>query len=209
MRTLNSFGLLGLIALLAGCAVGNQHNYSRGDLTLPVQTSRSIAVAVQDQRSYVISGNKGDDFVGLSRGGFGNPFDVTTASGNALANDFGQAIVEALKSSGVKAQQVQVGPKTGNVVEAVIKAGADRAVLLALIEWKSDTYASTSLQYDLHLRVLDATGKQLATANLQGKDDLGGSAINPPGHAKEAVPPAFRAKLQQLFAKPEIRAALN
>jgi hypothetical protein len=40
-----------------------------------------LAVAVHDERSEVASGDKNPAFVGLLRGGYGNPMDVRTASG--------------------------------------------------------------------------------------------------------------------------------
>lgn len=51
--------------------------------------------------------------------------------------------------------------------------------------------------------------KVLAEKQIQGKDNLGGSAINPPGHAKTAVPAAFTQKLETLLNSPEIQNAFN
>ena len=64
--------------LIAGCAAGNQYDYSGSDLALPITGSGDIGVAVLDVRPYVLNGDKKPDFVGLQRGGFGNPFDVSS-----------------------------------------------------------------------------------------------------------------------------------
>ena len=47
----------------------------------------SVAVASQDQRSYVISGKTKPQVVGVIRGAFGNPLYMTTATRRPLADE--------------------------------------------------------------------------------------------------------------------------
>ncbi|MFN2645769.1 MAG: hypothetical protein ABR570_12310 [Burkholderiales bacterium] len=199
-----------LMLIVAGCAVGNQHVYHEGSAELAPSGGRALAVATQDLRPYVTSGDKAPNFVGLSRGGFGNPFDVTTASGNALAQDFSATIGRSLEAKGYKTTAVSVtGAPPANVKELIAKAGKEGLALVTINEWKSDTMMNTALLYDLTVRVYDANGAQLAENRIGGKEDLGGSAINPPGHAKEAVPVAYRRKLEQLFNNDAVRQSLR
>jgi hypothetical protein len=44
---------------------------------------------------------------------------------------------------------------------------------------------------------------------IKGSDDLKGSFWDPPAHAKEAVPIAFREKIEKLLNSTEIEAALH
>lgn len=196
---------------LGACAVGNKHDYDSGIPQLVVQSSATVAVAVADRRPYTLNKDKTENFVGLSRGGFGNPFDITTVSGNALATDFSKTIISALKSKGIDAREIAVplGQAGASTQQALIALGRDRSLLLLINDWKSDTYMGTALIYDLRLTVFDKAGRVLAEDALIGRDDLGGSAFNPPAHAKEAVPPAFRAKLEQILNNPKIVAALK
>ncbi|MBI3505298.1 MAG: hypothetical protein HY059_10675 [Proteobacteria bacterium] len=195
---------------LGACAVGNQHDYS-GTPQLALQSAASTAVGVQDQRPYVVDKDKAGNFSGLSRGGFGNPFNVTTLSGNTLAADFSTAVVTALKGKGVDTAEVPVPPGQllSQTHQALLNVGRDRSLLIGIREWKSDTYMATVLLYDLNAMVFDKGGRLLAENTLVGHDSLGGSAMNPPGHAKEAVPPAFRATLAKLLNDPKILAALR
>jgi hypothetical protein len=85
--------------LLGGCAVDNSHRYDLGDAEFQVESNKTVAVAVVDTRPYVLSGEKTANFSGLMRGGFGNPFDVTTDSGRALAEDLTISIVRALNAA--------------------------------------------------------------------------------------------------------------
>ena len=196
--------------LAGGCAVGNQHVYHDGTAEIGTNGNTTVAVATQDLRPYVASGEKAPNFVGLSRGGFGNPFNVTTASGNALAQDFSATIARSLEAKGYKATAVRVaGSAPANVKELVAKSGKERLALVTINEWKSDTMMNTALYYDLLLRVYDAGGKQLGENRFGGKDDLGGSAMNPPGHAREAVPLAYRRKLEELFDSEAVRQSLR
>lgn len=190
-----------LLALAAtGCAVGNKHSYTMGpDLSL--EGTRSVAVAAQDARPYVLNKEKTGDFVGLQRGGFGNPFDVSTESGKPLAEDFAAAIAASLSRRGFKATAVGVAPSAAlpDVRALASQAGVERVALVSIHDWKSDTYQNTALAYELVLRVFDANGTELASNRVSGRDNLGGSAFNPPAHAKGAVPTAYRAKLAELF----------
>jgi hypothetical protein len=193
--------LMAMVLALAGCAVGNQHAYTAETPQLSANGARPVAVGTEDARPYVVSRAKPPSFVGLSRGGFGNPFDVTTASGAPLADDFSATIARALQQKGFKSTVVDVG-ELGRKPDAralVSRPPADRLALITINEWKSDTFMQTSLTYEVTLRVYGAEGEQLATNRIAGRDNLGGDAINPPGHAKTAVPPAYRRKLEQLF----------
>ncbi|NJN39894.1 MAG: hypothetical protein HC807_02145 [Gammaproteobacteria bacterium] len=211
MKNLLAFGLLVALTALGGCAVGNKHAYTGANPDIAASGTRIAVVAVRDARSYILSGNKTPDFVGLSRGGFGNPFDILTESGNPLAVDFGVTIAGALQARGFTATPlpgpVPDGP--AGIAAALKKAGAERMAIVIIVEWKSDTYVNTDLIYDLSLRVHDVAGKELGATRLTGRDNLGGDAINPPGHAKTAVPAAYRRIIGQLFSAEPIVASLK
>jgi hypothetical protein len=193
-----------------GCAVGQHHSYRKVDPTLPVSGNVAIAVATHDQRQYIMNGDKQPSFVGLQRSGAGIPYAVTTESGRPLAEDFTEVIHDALEKAGYRPESVLVDDRTSQqeCIQRLAATGAERLVLVTLRDWKSDTYNNTGLHYDLRLDVYDGSGGQLATTELRGKDDLGGSVWNPLGHAKRAVPEAFSRKLEQLFSAPRIREAL-
>lgn len=205
--------LLIVLATIAasGCAVGNKHNYTSDPPMLAVEGARSVAVATQDARPYVVTQEKSPDFAGLSRGGFGNPFDVTTESGRPLAEDFAATIARSLQGRGFKSTAVSVAPSTAlpDVRALAARAGAERVALVLIHEWKSDTYQNTALLYELVLRVFDSSGNELAMNRITGRDNLGGSAWNPPDYAKGAVPAAYRKKLAELFAAETVRNSLR
>ena len=211
MRKANVIWLIILVVFLAGCAFGNKHAYHNIDANIAAAGTTKIAVATHDQRNYVKNGDKQPDFVGLQRGGFGNPFDITTVSGNALAQDFTEAVCRSLASKGFHTTPVIVNfSETSYTVKADLKkTGANRLILITLSEWKSDTYNITALIYNVSLDVFDENGNTIAKNSITGSDDLGGSVMNPPGHAKKVVPAAFKEKIESLLNFGDISEAIE
>lgn len=196
---------------LSGCAVGNKHNYHEAIVNIEVAQGLSIAVAAQDQRPYVLSGSKAPNFVGLQRGGFGNPFDVTTQSRSPLADDIAASVARSLLEGGAQASAVSLASSLSQdqAITALRSSGADRLLLLRFTEWKADTFNNTALLYDLKAYAYDAQGRVIAESEISGRDNLGGSAFNPPGHARSAVPQAFKRKLEALLNSDQIARVLN
>lgn len=201
--------LISLSALiLAACAVGRTASYSETSIAVPAASgSGTIAVAVQDRRSYVLSGNKQEKFVGLMRGGFGNPFDVNTSSGGPLATELRETVSRSLTSKGYKVSGVTVAPQeSGDAVNRkLVETGARRSALLTLTEWKSDSMMNIGINYDATLAIMDERGRQLATTSIKGSDNLGYVGLNP----EPTITAGFAKKLEALFSDPKVTAALR
>ncbi len=147
----------------------------------------------------------------MQRGGFGNPFDVLTASGRPLSSEFTAAVKNALQLNGVKVFALETKPSNASqpaMAELVASAG-DRLLLLTIKEWVGDSQINTEVRYSLNLVVADSSGKTLATKDYIGTRNLGGSQFNPPGYAKEVMPQAFREAIETLLNSPQILAALQ
>lgn len=67
----------------------------------------------------------------------------------------------------------------------------------------------TSLVYDVEIQIFDGSGRVLAAERFEGEDDLGGRHWYPSGHAAEAIGPAVKARIEELFEASTIRAALR
>lgn len=191
MKALRLALILPLLFLLPACAVNNVYDYRSAPVVLPVQGSQSVFVAVEDARPYVLSGKKNPDFIGLRRGGYGNPFNVTTASGEPLASDFEAALTMSLQNAGYT---------------VVSKSAASRRLSVTLREWKSDVYSNLKVLFDVQMDVTNADGEVLASSSIQGEEAAGGGAMME--QHNESVRRAFEAKMSLLFSKPDVRAAL-
>ena len=197
--------------VLSGCAVGNKHVYNDVEVNTSAKTGKSVSVASLDQREYVVSGQSKPELVGMQRGGFGNPFDVLTASGRPLSSEFTAAVKRALERNGVKVLSLDTRPSSAaqQAMTQLVASAGDRLLLLLIKEWIGDSQMNTEVNYDLQLIVADNSGKTLARKAYAGTRGLGGSFANPPAHAKEVMPVAFREAIETLLNSPEILAALQ
>lgn len=204
-------GICILAAALAGCAVGNKIDYRAQSISLNTGEAKTIALGVQDERPYVKSGDKTPQFVGIQRGGFGNPFNVQTESGAPLVEDFKAAISSALTRSGAKVvASTYASSESLDAIKAkLVATPADRHLLITFKEWKTDSLMNTSLHYNITARVLGSGGDEVAEKQLSGKDKISGNVTGTQTNAGSTVPAAFSRKLQALLSDPAIAAALK
>ncbi|MEM6548667.1 MAG: hypothetical protein AAF713_13100 [Pseudomonadota bacterium] len=196
--------------LLGGCAIGNTYDYRAASVGLPATTPETLAIGVADQRDYVLSGKKTIDFIGLQRGGYGNPFDVTTASGKSLAEDFTALLAKSFGASGTRVETVVLAP--GIAPDAAIErfqdTSAGRFLLIEMREWKTDAFAQVTVHWDLTARVFDANGNLLASETVQGVEGTEESGVFQDEKAKIAQREAKR-RFEELLKTSEIASALR
>ncbi len=205
--------LLFLAFPFQGCAVGNVYNLSDVKATLQASPPKnnSVAVATLDKRAVVISKRVPPTYIGMQRGGYGNPFRVNTASGRPLSDDVTKAIGDSLAMRGYQAIPVSASYDLTEqqVKELLMQKKADRAVFVTIKQWESDTYNNIGLTYEIWLMVFGGDQALLAQTSVADKKTIAGSAWNPPKAAKEKVPEAFRAALEALLNDPKVIAALQ
>lgn len=197
------------LLILGGCAVGNSYNYRESDIAIPVSGNSAIGLAVVDSRPYVLDGDKPPSFIGLQRGGFGNPFNVTTESGRPLAEEVQAAIANGLRKRGYEVSELSPASSSSAKVSGAIKSmGLSRNILLTLLEWKTDAMARFALNYDLNLEVLGPDGQQLGTASSRGDKEILGSAGMEKANSNLAQK-ALEEKIASLFRDSSIQAAMQ
>jgi len=200
---------IAISGLLGACAVGNQYDYSTSTPDVSVTSEQTIVASVVDFRPYVLSGNKSPSFVGLQRGGFGNPFDVTTQSGQPLAADVTEALVRALKARGgdAKALTLSQGTSLDNALLRFQTIDGDRYLLVRMREWKTDAMMRLTLHWDLSAAVLDRSGTELARHAISGVEPVGAAGFE--SGNSEAAKQQISRKLSELLNQPDIVAALR
>jgi len=142
-------------------------------ITVPIQGS--LAIAVLDSRPDVVSGERQENFIGLSRSLYGIPYPAHTPSKKPFATELANLAARALKLGGTPPQVVTVSPYSGRqrAIEALKSTSADRLLLIELRDWWSDTLIHTDLNYDLSLTVLNGQGQELGSTSLIGHDSVG------------------------------------
>lgn len=208
MKLFRILGLSLLIVGATGCAVGNQYDYRSAEVSLPLTGDGDVGVAVLENRSYVLSGNKNPNFVGTQRGGFGNPFDVTTGSGQALVSEMSDALEKGLRNSGYTVSKIQVSSSDPSaVISAIAENGKVKNIVLTVTEWKTDIYMNMSLHFNLVLQIVGKDGTTIATNQMQGEEKLSGAGFE--SQNSRLAADAFEIKIGRLFNSPEVIAALK
>lgn len=199
--------MLVIIAILfaSGCGPrGIRYNATLDNLRCSGKSS--VAIAVVDERPYIVSREKDPSYVGTMRGGYGNPFDQFTESREPLAADVLATLSQSLQSKGYNVLPVRTsGTETkAAVMEKFSAMNADRLLLLVLKEWRSDylprayTSERSSLFVKADLVILDKRRRTLASVNLQEEITL------PSGWPEDTVPDVYQKKIRQLLDNPRI-----
>jgi hypothetical protein len=202
-----------LVALvLSGCAAGNKYDYKSVRAPIPKTAGKNtIAVATVDRREYLINAEVADNYVGMTRDGFGIPFRVATKSKAPLATDLSDAVAASLTEAGYQAKAVS-GFSVLNTAAAksrLLSTPANRHILITIKKWESDTLINTELITDFTVEVFDTNGKLLASGNYTATKDLPGNFYEPLFlHARKAILAETSRILALLFSSPKISHAL-
>jgi len=167
MRTLTIF-LLAI--LLSGCAFGHRTSYE-GRSNFKINAEKEIIVAVHDMRPYVQNLNKSPDFTGIMKSLYGIPYNVTTKSGNPLADDFGLMIVKTMEFRNISASQTKIPFSWSfDTVKKEILGKENGALVyyIKMLEWKTETHFRPALHYNLQLQVFDDKGNEIESNQEKG-----------------------------------------
>ena len=161
------------LMLFVGIAVAAPPAPSPLKISLPFEGP--IAIAVLDARPDVVSGERKETFIGLSRSLYGIPYPAHTPSKKPFAQDLANLVMRSMKLGGNQVQSVGTSPYKGRegAIRALQETGAERIVLIEIRDWWSDTLIHTDLHYDLALTVLNSQGQELGSNFMIGHDELG------------------------------------
>lgn len=209
IRAIRNWGLLVAAVVLAACSYAMPYEAT---MVLPEAGNAKLAVATVDERPYVLNGKNPQEYVGIIRGGFGNPFNRDTDDGKPLADDFSASIVNSLAAKGFQVIAINTPPAKSSVaaLEALRQSGAHRLILVELRDWQSDTMINPTVNCDVTLHVYDASGRELASVkDTKNYDMHGGSIFNTPGSSRDKVYRFYEHKIVEWFSDPKIEAALQ
>jgi hypothetical protein len=121
-----------LLIFASMIAIGNRHQYNDIAIDIDYQGHAKIALAVHDQRDWVLNKKKDPDFSGYMRSGVGIPYNIGTKSGQSLASDMTQSIALALEKTGHKVAKVQTShlDNPEEVYKRALECNADRVMII-------------------------------------------------------------------------------
>jgi hypothetical protein len=142
-------------------------------LELTYKSTESIVIGIIDQREDVLSGKRKPDFVGIARGGYGNPFFIGTKSGEPFTKDITALLIRTFTGNGFANKDA--GIIYSDNKEAALKklesVNVKFKLLLIIHEWKTDRKAAfvktwLDVYYDFELLILDELNQVLGTKRL-------------------------------------------
>ena len=180
--------------LLEGCVAGQSIELPYRAEAVGSEQGVGVVVEVEDHRPFILDGDKEPDYIGHYRAGFGNPWDVTTESGDSLADIMRQDLIEELEA---------LGFGTG-------AASPDRSLTVAIKDWNFNAYVNGSFWYKLDVAVADATGEQLALSVVEDEVSIEGSVwTGAKGAMEEEIPRLYGLMLKAIIREnDEIMGAL-
>ena len=192
-----------VVVVMSGCvggvnsAINRTENYAYAWPNIKFQSNHKILVSAIDERAYVLSGKKDLNFVGLMRGGFGNPFDMYTESGAPLSDDLVQAITSGLKNGGLSATENKLKHDLSRqeLIESLKLDTSAKKVLLKFKEWKSDTYSASRFLFELTLEIYDFDGALIVSITEKNINKDNTSSVSPMDSAREALSLIFNNEL--------------
>jgi hypothetical protein len=170
-----------------------------------------VAVAILDERPYILNKDKDPSYVGIARGGYGNPFDMWTESGAPLADDMLSTVTNSLRAGGFVVTPLKTSTTDSlNSVMANFRASsADRLIFMDIKEWYHDylpkafTSERSNLFINVEVKVFDRNQKIIVKNNI--KEELTLAA----GWPMETVPDVYQTKIRQLIDDSRVCRALQ
>lgn len=156
--------------------------------------NQSVSVIVQDKRPYILSGEKGPEYVGFFRGGFGRPYDLGTETLKPLSEELSYCITSGFNAAGFTA---------GN---------AKKIIAIDIIEWITVSgggllsfSAGTEFDYALVIKILDEKNNILVQKEIKGAEDLKCSL----SQINKAIPEGTEKLLSSFLNADDIRIELS
>ncbi|HUK02050.1 MAG TPA: hypothetical protein VLW26_07225 [Steroidobacteraceae bacterium] len=186
---------------------------------MPYSSSGKTALVVIDSRPVLKEEKKPPTYIGRAHSLFGIPTDMQIYPWVALkeekdltlAQELEQRIAESLQAGGANVVRIDAGAHVDAAAakHAAQALDADRILLISLDKWLVDINLNWVGTFDFDwgytVEILDRSGAQLAGFTEAGQDQVKEHASDSP---RNMITAAYRARLEKLFERPEVRAAL-
>ena len=161
-KCLRNINFLLIVFFLSGCVAGQTINMDYADSQQAESKiyQGDILVTVNDDRPYILNGDKDPSYIGHYRAGFGNTWDVKTDSEEPLGKVISRDLQHKLQSLGFR----------------VVSEGANNKVLtISILDWNFDAYMNGKYWIDCVVQVHDNKGNTLATHQVKNNGVIKGS----------------------------------
>ena len=159
---------------LMGCVVGKKVPYEKMKVEINYSGTKSIALAVYDQREMVVDGNRKADFVGYQISGIGVAWPIGTKSGKNFADVIQDAISQSFKKKGYSVLLIPTAYKDNydDIKTRMIQSSGDRLMIIKLKKLQIVMVVATIIDIDVDIEVFDKSGNMLAVKNFQKSETI-------------------------------------
>ena len=175
MKKLSVFVIysISLLALI-GCVVGKKVPYEKMKVEINYSGTKSIALAVYDQREMVVKGNRKPDFVGYQIGGNGIAWPIGTKSGKNFTDVIQEVISQSFKNKGYTVLLIPTSYKENydDIKTRMIQSSSDRLMIIKLKKLQIVMVVATVIDIDVDVEVFDKSGNMLAVNNFKKSEQL-------------------------------------
>ena len=194
MKKLLYFAIYSITLItLFGCVIGKKVPYEKMKVDVNYSGTKSIALAVYDQREMIISGSRKPDFVGYQMSDIGVAWPMGTKSGKNYADVIEEVISQSYKAKGYT---VTLFPTTykesySDIKARLMKSTTDRRMIIKVNKLQIILIVATMMEIDVDIEVFDQSGNVLVTRNFHKNEKIANDLLgtNYPKYA-----PAFLEK---------------
>jgi len=154
---------------LIGCVVGKKVPYEKMKVEINYSGTKSIALAVYDQREMVVDGNRKPDFVGYQLSSIGIAWPIGTKSGKNFTDVVQEVISQSFKNKGYTVLLIPTSYKDNydDIKTRMIQSSSDRLMIIKLKKLQIVMVVATIIDIDVDVEVFDKSGNMLAVKNFQ------------------------------------------
>ncbi|MBN1597443.1 MAG: hypothetical protein JW894_04070 [Bacteroidales bacterium] len=191
--------------------------YRNDEITINVNSDKTYAIAVMDQREVVLDHSQGIDFVGYLRSATWIAYPIGTASKNPFSQDVTYTIAGAIERSGANITRIQtdIDQTQEEVLKKLQESDADVLLLVTVNKWRSDTKSvgakmTTEMTWDLTLNIYDKNGNSSTENNVEGiEGDLKPALSSTRSKRQAVIDKYYKEKLEELFSSGDVTEKLN
>ena len=197
-KCLRNINLLLITFFISGCVAGQTINMDYDDFqqTESKKYQGDIVVRVNDDRPYILNGDKDPSYIGHYRAGFGNTWDVKTESKEPLRIVISSDLQHKLQSLGFRV--VSEGEK-------------NKVLIVSILDWNFDAYINGKYWIDCIVEVHGNEENTLTTHQVKNNGVIKGSFWVGAKYAFEnELPRIYSETIDKIiYEKPEILESLQ
>lgn len=207
--------LLASLFTLTGCMTRPKaYQLSQAKIEVDLNQPGTVVIATQDNRPFVLSGEKPGNYIGRYIKGTGIPVDVLTRNKKTVAQNIGYIIGKAMSSKRyhTKAIEIPQGESLDITNSQISSLSYDRVLLVSITRFKVDSFMSVDVQYGFEASIYDHDGSLIASqtsSDIADSIDMSFLGTISTGKAQRAMLDVTGKVLFEMMNSEEFIAALS